>query len=155
VLWVYAPRQTELPYIRRLPCSIIDPIKAILEMLREYPSPRRRDTFEEDTFERDTFEEDTRLWVADQVDLRQPEQTANAGRTLSLVALTETWRTEGYHEHLLRRYIWYRMIKQAPSRQYEVNLFVSQLFDKPWEARRWNPTDDRNDGSDLRIHYAG
>jgi hypothetical protein len=156
VLWVYAPRQTELPCIRRLPRSITDPINAILEMLREYPSPRRRDTFEEDTFERDTFEEDTRLWVADQVDLRQPEQTregvTNAGRTLSLVALTETWRREGYHEHLLRRYVWYRMIKQAPSRQREVNLFVSQLFDKPWEKRRWSPTDDKNDESDFRIH---
>ncbi|KAH8621673.1 hypothetical protein IG631_23550 [Alternaria alternata] len=148
VLWVYAPRQMELPCIRRLPRSITDPIKAILGMLREYPSPRRRDT----------FEEDTRLWVANRVDLRQPEQTrkgvANAGQTLSLGALTEAWRREGYHEHLLRRYVWYRMIKQAPSRQDEVDLFVSQLFDKPWETRHWIPTTDKNDESDLRIHRA-
>ncbi|KAF2846984.1 hypothetical protein T440DRAFT_215033 [Plenodomus tracheiphilus IPT5] len=148
VLWVYAPRQMELPCIRRLPRSITDPIKAILEMLREYPSPRRRDT----------FEEDTRLWVANRVHLRQPEQTregvANAGQTLSLGALTEAWRREGYHEHLLRRYVWYRMIKQAPSRQDEVDLFVSQLFDKPWETRHWIPTTDKNDESDLRIHRA-
>ncbi|RYN86450.1 hypothetical protein AA0119_g12871 [Alternaria tenuissima] len=88
----------------------------------------------------------------------RPEQTrkgvANAGQTLSLGALTEAWRREGYHEHLLRRYVWYRMTKQAPSRQDEVDLFVSQLFDKPWETRHWIPTTDKNDESDLRIHRA-
>jgi hypothetical protein len=148
VLWVYAPRQMELPCIRRLPRSITDPINAILELLRAYPSPGRRDT----------FEEDTRLWVANRVHLRQPEQTredaATAGQTLNLSALTEAWRREGYHEHLLRKYVWYRMIKQAPSRQDEVNLFVGQLFDKAWETRHWISTTDRNDESDFRIHRA-
>ena len=145
-LWGYAPRQMELPCIRQLPCSITDPIKTILEILREYPSLGRSDS----------FEEDARLWVANRVDLLQPVQTredvANAGRTISLDALTKAWREEGYHEHLLRRYVWYRMIKQDPSRQDEVNLFVGQLFDKPWETRHWIPTTDRNDESDLRIH---
>jgi len=146
-LWVYAPRQIELPCIRRLPRSITDPIKALLEMLCQCPSRRNRDT----------FEEDVRRWVASRVYLRQPEQTtegeANA-QTLSLGPLTEAWRREGYHEHLLRNYVWYRMIKEAPSRQDEVDLFVCQLFDKPWETRHWIPTTDRNAESDFRIHRA-
>lgn len=148
VLWVYAPGQMELPCIRRLPRSITDPINAILELLRAYPSPGRRDT----------LEEDVRLWVANRVDLRQPERTregmVNAGQTLSLGALIEAWRREGYHEHLLRNYVWYRMIKQAPSRQDDVDLFVGQLFDKAWETRHWISTTDRNDESDFRIHRA-
>jgi hypothetical protein len=158
MLWVHAPRQMEPSGIRLLPRSITDPIEGMLEMLRKYLRPKRRHIFEQDAFERDQFEEDTRLWVANSPDLRQPERdsegAANAERTISLGALTKAWREEGYHEHLLRRYVWYRMIKQAPSRQYEVECFVSQLFDKPWEARRWNSTDDRNDDADLRIHYA-
>jgi hypothetical protein len=152
VLWVYAPRQMELPCIRRLPRNITDPINIVLEILREYLIPRRRDASEENM-----FEENKGPWATDQVDLRQPQQTresvANAGHTFSLDALAEAWRKEGYHEHLLRRYVWYRMIKQAPSRQHGVNLVVGQLFDKPWEKRLWDPTADRNDESDLRIHY--
>jgi hypothetical protein len=146
-LWVYAPKQIGLPCIRRLPRSITDPIKVLLEMLRQYPSLSSRDT----------FEEDVRLWVASRVHLRQPEQTKEGetnAQTLSLGPLTEAWRREGYHEHLLRRYVWYRMIKQAPSRQDEVDLFVCQLFDKPWETRHWIPTTDRNAESDFRIHRA-
>jgi len=158
VLWVYAPRQMEPPCIRRLPHSITDPIRTIVETLRKHLSASRRDIFEEDTFERDQFEKDIRLWAANLDDLRQPERTsegvAKAGRTTRLSALTKAWREEGYHEHLLRKYVWYRMIKQAPSQQHEVNFFVGQLFDKPWEVRRWNPTDDRDGESDLRIHYA-
>ncbi|KAJ5052506.1 hypothetical protein J3E72DRAFT_379981 [Bipolaris maydis] len=129
ILWVYAPRQTEQPCItRRLPSSITDPINTILKTLLKL------DTFGEDTLQ-----------------IRGGE--ANAGQTLNLDALTEAWRREGYHEHLLRRYACYRMIKQAPSRQREVNLFVSQLFDKPWEKRSWDRVANRIDEPDLRIHY--
>jgi hypothetical protein len=157
-LWVYVPTQTEPPTLRRLPDRITSEVRNILEMLRRCISPRRRAIFEQDSFERDQFEEDARLWVAQRVDNRQPGQSsegeANAGREINLGALTEEWRKEGYHEHLLRGYVWYRMIKEAPSRQYEIDFLVGQLFDKPWEARRWKPSDDRNDGCDLRIHYA-
>lgn len=148
VLWVYSPKPMELPCIRRLPDSIAVSVKVILKMLREYPSPGACGT----------FEEDTTLWVANRVDLRQQELTredgADGGHELRLSALFEAWRREGYHEHLLRRYVWYRMIKQAPSRPQEVNLFVSQLFDKPWEVRRWNATDGGIDEDDFRAHGA-
>ncbi|OWY49404.1 hypothetical protein AALT_g11072 [Alternaria alternata] len=157
-LWVYAPRQTEPSTLQRLPNRITDRIEIILEMLRKCLGISRRPTLEQSSLERDQFEEDARLWVANQVNIHQPEQTsegvANAERKMSIIALNEEWRREGYHEHLLRRYVWYRMIKEAPCRQYEVNFLVSQLFDKPWETRRWNPLDDRHDDSDLRIHYA-
>ncbi|KAL6154460.1 hypothetical protein ACJBU6_07717 [Exserohilum turcicum] len=109
-------------------------MNAILEILHECPSPTRRETLEDYT-------------------LQIRGGLANAGRTLDLGALMEAWRREGYHEHLLRRYAWYRMIRQAPSRQHAVNLIVSELFDKPWERRRWDQTADRTDESDLRIHY--
>ncbi|KAL6149765.1 hypothetical protein ACJQWK_02931 [Exserohilum turcicum] len=109
------------------------------------------------TSEKDTFEEDTRLWVANRVDLRQTKQTSenmtDAERNLDLDALKEAWRKEGFHDHLLRKYTWYRMIKQAPSRQRDVDLIVGQLFDEPWEKRHWDHTTDGVHDLDLRIHY--
>lgn len=133
-LWVYAPRQSEMSCITQLPRSITDPIKDILTILDKCPIVTRYGVFLEDIFQ-------------------TSGGVANVGQTLNLYALTEAWRREGYHEHLLRRYVWYRMIKQAPSRQREVNFFVSQLFDKPWEKRRGDQIANRTDELDLRIHY--
>lgn len=130
-IWVYAPRQTKPHCIRILPCSITNPMK---DILREWSILLRRDAFEEHV-------------------LQTEGGVVNIGQKLNFDALAEAWRREGYHEHLLRRYAWYRMIKQAPSRQREVNLFVSQLFDKPWEKRRWDQIANRTDEPDLRIHY--
>lgn len=135
VLWIYAPRQIELPYIRRLACSITEPIRNILTMLLKCLSL---------TGDSITFDGDI---------LQSRRGMANLGRVLNIGALIEAWRREGYHEHLLRRYAWYRMIKQAPSRQREVDLFVSELFDQPWEKRRWDQTAGKADEPDLRIHY--
>ncbi|EDU49139.1 hypothetical protein PtrSN002B_011234 [Pyrenophora tritici-repentis] len=146
-IWVYESGQRELSGIRRLPSSITEPVKTLLEMLREYPRPGRSGT----------LNEDARSWLASRVNLRQSEDitegVADAGQTVSLSALTRAWTGEGYHEHLLRKYIWYKMIKQAPSRQYEINALVGQLFDKPWETRHRILTADENNESDLRIHH--
>ncbi|EMD86737.1 hypothetical protein COCC4DRAFT_42188 [Bipolaris maydis ATCC 48331] len=106
----------------------------ILEMLHKRLNLNGHDGFEEDT-------------------LRTGGGAVNIGQSFNLDVLLEAWRREGYYEHLLRRYVWYKMIKQTTSRQREVNLFVNQLLDKPWEKRRWNQIANRTDELDLRIYY--
>jgi hypothetical protein len=130
-IWVYEPGQMDLPCVRRLPVNITQPIRAMIEILDEFPYSRSEGS--------DAFEEDARLWITNRVTCRNLEHVKegsdSAEQILDLEELKGAWRREAYHEHLLRQYIWYKMIKRAPSRQYEIDFLVGKLFDMPWEIR--------------------
>jgi hypothetical protein len=130
-IWVYDPEQMNLPCVRRLPVDITQPMSAMIEILDEFPYPGSEGP--------DASEEDARLWVTNRFSCRNPEHvnegSGSAEQILDLEELKGAWRREGFHEHLLREYIWYKMIKRAPSRQYEIDLLVGKLFDMPWEIR--------------------
>jgi hypothetical protein len=127
-IWVYEPEQMDLPCVRRLPVDITQPMRAMIEILDEFPYSGSEESGE-----------DASLWITSRFSCRNPEHVQEgsdrAEQILDLEELKGAWRREGYHEHLLRKYILYKMIKQAPSRQYEIDLIISKLFDMPWEIR--------------------
>ncbi|KAF2832753.1 hypothetical protein CC86DRAFT_390691 [Ophiobolus disseminans] len=116
-IWVYEPGQMDLRCVRRLPVDIANPMRAMIEISDEFL--------------------DARLWITNPFSCRSPEHVKegsdSAEQILDLEELKGAWRREGDHEHLLREYIWYKMIKGAPSRQYEIDYLVGKLFDMPWE----------------------
>jgi hypothetical protein len=145
-IWVYEPEQMDTPCVRRLPVDISQPMRAMIETLDEFRYSGSEGF--------DAFGKDASSWITNWFNCRNPEHVQegsdSAKQILDLQELKGAWRREGYHEHLLRKYIWYKMLKQAPSRQYEIDLIVGKLFDMPWEIRHAIPPANETVESDPR-----
>jgi hypothetical protein len=128
-IWIFKPGQAKQPNVRQLPPIIAETINAMLDTLDGCPYPRSNDILD------GSFEQEVKSCLADKFELDELNTPTSVEDKIDFGKVRHTWKEEGYPEHLMKNYIWYKMIQEVPHRRYEIAFLVGCLFQTPWEIR--------------------